>query len=136
MNRHQATPFLQRVLRTDALISGTTGVAMLFGATMLEGLLGLPVALSRGAGLALLPFAVLVFLVSRRDPAPRASVVAVIATNVAWVIASLALVFAGRIGLTALGSAFVVGQAVGVAALAALQYSGLQRPPWRDARAT
>jgi hypothetical protein len=134
MNRHEASPLLRRTLLVDATVSGVTGLAMLLGATALEEVLGLPVALARGAGIALLPFAALVFQLSRRQQVPRASVVTVIAVNVAWVVASLALVVAGGVGLTGLGAGFVLAQALGVAAFAALQYAGLQRSPWRDAR--
>lgn len=45
--------FLQRVLLADALISGATGLVLLLGASFLAGLLELPEALLRSAGLLL-----------------------------------------------------------------------------------
>ena len=47
--------FLRRALVLDALASGATGLLMIAGAGLVEGLLGLPAALLRGAGLVLCP---------------------------------------------------------------------------------
>ena len=46
---------LRRVLLTDALVSGATGLLMLSGATLLTRLLALPEPLLRYAGLVLMP---------------------------------------------------------------------------------
>ena len=48
--------FLRQGLLADAVITGATGLVMLFGADVLASLLALPEALLRSAGLALLPF--------------------------------------------------------------------------------
>jgi hypothetical protein len=133
MTQHHASPLLRRSLLIDSAISGATGLLMLLDAPALQDVLGLPAALARGAGIVLLPFAGFVLALWRRDPPPRAGVLAVIAANAAWVLGSLALLLAGGIGLNALGSALVLAQALAVAAFAALQYAGLQRSAWRHA---
>jgi len=119
--------FLRRALLGDALASAATGLLLVFGADALSGLTGLPVALMRYAGLSLLPFAVLVTLVGMRQRPARAAVLAVIVYNALWAIDSLALIAAGLVTPTLLGSAFVIAQAVTVAAFAGLQWIGLRR---------
>ena len=51
-----------------------------------------------------------------------------IACNAVWTVASVALVIDGFVTPTALGTVFVIGQAVAVAALGVLQYVALRRP--------
>jgi len=120
-----ANLFLRRILTVDAVISGTSGVLMLAAATLLERRLALPAPLLRYAGFSLLPFAALVLYLAKRDVLPRGGVRTVIALNAAWVVASVALLF--TVTPTTLGYAFVIAQAVTVAALAELQYMGLRR---------
>ncbi|HYH44089.1 MAG TPA: hypothetical protein VEG34_00255 [Thermoanaerobaculia bacterium] len=119
--------FLRRALVADAAISGATSLLMILGAEALQGLLGLPAALSRSAGLVLLPFVALLVWLATRERAPRAGVWTVIEINALWVIGSLLLVLSGWVALTGLGSAFVLLQAVAVAGFAAVQYVGLRR---------
>ena len=120
--------FLRRALLVDAAASGLTGALMLAGAGMLTDLLGLPAALLRGAGLVLVPYVAFVAIVAARAHISTAAVWAVIACNALWTVASVALVIDGFVTPTALGSVFVIGQAVAVAALGALQYAALRRP--------
>jgi hypothetical protein len=115
------------VLVADATISGMTGLLMVVDAGALEGMLGVPAALLRYAGLSLLPFAALVFGLSRRDSLPRPCVWAVIALNAAWVAASVWLPLSGWISPNALGYAFILGQAFAVAVFAEMQYVGLRK---------
>ena len=117
--------FLPIVLRVDALLTGATALALLAGAGILQPFLQLPAPFLRGAGLSLVPFVAFVFALSRRSVPPRAAVSAVVAINVAWVLASAGLLLAGPFQPSALGTAFVVFQAVVVAALADLGYFGL-----------
>jgi hypothetical protein len=120
-----ANTFLRRILLADAVISGTTGVLMLAAASLLARVLGLPEPLLRYAGFSLLPFAALVLYLAKRDVLPRGGVWTIIALNAGWVIASVALLF--LVAPNALGYAFVIVQAVAVAALAEMQYMGLRR---------
>jgi hypothetical protein len=120
--------FLRRALLVDAAASGLTGALMLAGAGMLTDLLGLPAALLRGAGLVLVPYVAFVAIVAARARISTAAVWAVIACNAVWTVASVALVIDGFVTPTALGTVFVIGQAVAVGALGVLQYVALRRP--------
>jgi hypothetical protein len=117
---------LRAILVADAVISGSTGVLLLAGAGIVGPLLGIPEPLLRYAGIILIPFAAYVFLLSTR-PLSRGAVLTVVALNGLWVAGSFALLAAGGISPTAIGTTFVVGQAVVVAILAELQYAGLRR---------
>jgi hypothetical protein len=118
---------LRFLLTVDALISGVTGMAMIAAATMLEPFLSVPAAVMRSTGVALLPFAAMVFFFSRPAQLTPARVRVVIALNVAWVAASILVLVAGWLRPTTIGVAFVVFQALVVAALAERQFTGLRR---------
>jgi hypothetical protein len=120
--------FLRRALVVDALASGLTGALMLVGASTLAPMLGLPTALLQGAGLVLLPYVAFVASVAARTHISTPAVWAVIVCNVAWTVASVALLIDGFVTPTALGTVFVIGQALAVAALGGLQYMALRRP--------
>ena len=87
---HQNT-FLRYALLADAVASGATGLLMIAGADLLTGLLGLPVALMREAGLLLVPYVALVAFVGTRETISRPAVQAIIALNVLWVVGSIGL---------------------------------------------
>ena len=123
----QRYSFVRRILVADAAISGATGVLMVAASGWLEGLLGVPSTLLQYAGASLLPFAVVVTWLARREQVSAAGVWAVIAANALWAFDSVALLFTGWIAPTAAGYAFIVFQAIVVAALAELQYVGLRR---------
>jgi hypothetical protein len=117
--------FLRYALLADAVASGATGLMMIAGAGLLEGLLGLPTALMREAGLVLVPYVAFVAWVGTREAISRPAVQAIIAMNVLWVVGSVAL-FA-FVTPSLLGYAFVVAQAVVVGVFAELQFIGLRR---------
>lgn len=119
--------FLSRVLLADAVVSGAVGVLLTAGAGVLDDPFGLPVALMRVSGMILLPYAALVWMLSRRTAPPRAAVWAVIACNVLWAVDSGLLLLVGPIAPTSLGIAFIVVQAAVVALFAELQYFGQRR---------
>lgn len=121
--------FLRRVLLADAAASAATGLLLGLGAEPLEPLLGLPAALMRAAGYALLPFAALVAFLALRDRIPRAGVWTVIAVNALWVIDSVGLLLSGQVAPTGFGQVFVAAQAIVVAAFAELEFSALRRLP-------
>jgi hypothetical protein len=119
--------FLRRVLIFDAAISGGTGLLMMLGAEAAQGALGIPAALLRWAGLALIPFAALLVYLATRERTPRGGVSTVIGLNAAWVAASVLLVVSGWVALTTLGTAFVLAQAAAVAGLSLVEHLGLRR---------
>ena len=127
MSYDQSPTFLRRALILDALASGATSLLMIAGAGLVEGLLGLPAALLRGAGLVLVPYVAFVIYAGTRDAISRSAVWTIIVANVAWAAASALLLVSGWVAPTALGYAFVIAQAVVVALLGELQYMGLRR---------
>ena len=118
---------LRFALLADAVASGATGLMMIVGAELLTGLLGLPVALMRAAGLLLVPYVALVAYVGTRQNIPHGAVKAIIALNVLWVLSSAGLLVGGFVAPTMLGYAFVIAQAVVVGVFAELQFVGLRR---------
>lgn len=127
MSTTQPTPFLRNVLLLDAAASGATGLLLIAGAGLLDGLLGLPVALMREAGLVLVPYVAFVAWVGTRETIARGAVWAIIAANALWTLASAGLLLSGLVARNTLGYAFVIAQAAVVALLGELQYAGLKR---------
>jgi hypothetical protein len=119
--------FLRYAVLADAVASGATGLMMIAGAGLLEGLLGLPTALTREAGLVLVPYVAFVAWVGTRETISRGAVQAIIAMNVLWVAGSIGLLVSGFVAPTVLGYAFVIFQAVVVGGFAELQVMGLRR---------
>ena len=128
MSTIHPSPFLRKALMLDAVATGATAVLLIAGAGLLDGLLGLPVALMREAGLILVPFVAFVAWVGTREEVARGAVWTIIAANAVWVAASIGVLVGGWVAPTALGYAFVIAQAAVVALFAELQYAGLKRP--------
>jgi len=129
------SPFLRNALLIDAAASGATAALLIAGAGLLEGLLGLPVALMRGAGLILIPYVAFVAWTGARAEVARAAVVAIIAANALWAVASICLLIGAWVSPTLLGYAFVIAQAAVVALLGELQLVGLKREAAGEVRA-
>jgi hypothetical protein len=127
MSTIQPSIFLRNALLIDAAASGATAVLLVAGAGALDGLLGLPVALMREAGLILIPYVAFVAWVGTREEIARGAVWAIIGANALWAIASIGLLLSGWVAPTMLGYAFVIAQAAVVALLGELQYAGLKR---------
>lgn len=123
----QMSSYLKKVLIADAAISAAAAIAMMAGSAFLPALLGLPSELLLWAGVALIPFVAGLFLVLRQPQVARGAVVAIIAINIAWVLASLVVAFGPVFAPTLLGKVFVVAQAAAVALFAELQIIGLRR---------
>ena len=121
-----ASPFLRRALLLDAAASGATGALMLLAAGPLAGLTQLPPGLLRGAGALLVPYAAFVLWLGRHAAPARRLVLAVIGINVLWAAESVAILALGWVAPNALGVAFVLAQALVVAAFAGLQGAGLR----------
>jgi len=128
MSTIHPSPFLRKSLLLDAAASGATAALLIAAAGLLDGLLGLPVALMREAGLILVPFVGFVAWVGTREVVARGAVWSIIVANALWVAASIGLLVGGWVAPTVLGYAFVIAQAAVVALFAELQYAGLKRP--------
>lgn len=118
---------LPLALQLDAVVSGANGLAYLAGASVLDGLLGLPAAPMRAVGAFLLVYAAAVGFVGTRRPVPAAGAWAVVAANELWVLASVVAVLAGLGSPTTTGSVWMVLQAVAVGGFAAVQWNALRR---------
>ena len=118
---------LHTALQVDALASGATGALLALAAGALAGPLQLPEPLMRGAGVALVPFAAAVGWAGTCAVVPRGAALAIVAVNLLWVAASVAVVVAASPSPTPLGVAFVLAQALAVLAFAAAQWVGLRR---------
>jgi len=119
--------FLRYALLADAIVSGATGLLLIVGAGVLAGLLNLPVPLLREAGLILVPYVAFVAFVGTRANISRGATAVVIAANVLWTAASILLLLSNYVAPNALGIAFVLMQAVAVAAFGAAQFIGLRQ---------
>lgn len=117
----------------DALTCALTGLALALGAGPMAPILGLPAGLLRYAGVSLVPFAAFVLWVGTREPLSRIAVQLIIGLNAAWVAASAGLLVSGLVAPSAMGYAFVIGQAVVVGILAEMEYAGVRRATWTAA---
>lgn len=122
----EMTPFLKRVLLLDAASCLGMAALLLPGATALAPLLGLDRALLVGAGAALAPLGLLILWIATRRQLYVWLVALVIAGNLLWTVESFLLLTIAA-GVTAIGIAFVSGQAAIVALLAALEFVGVRR---------
>jgi hypothetical protein len=127
MSYAQPNTFLRYALLADAIASGATGMLLITGAGLLEGFLNIPAALSREAGLVLIPYVAFVAYVGTRENIGRGAVWAIIVANAAWALASVTLLVSGWIAPTLLGVVFIAMQAAVVAVFGELQFVGLRR---------
>ena len=121
--RMQMSP--TRWIRLDALMSGSFGLALAVAGPALDGLLGVRPAVLVPLGLALVAYAASLELLARRG-APATGVTLVIIANALWVVASVAVVFADVLTLTATGTVIALLQAGAVAVLVELQLQSLR----------
>lgn len=116
---------LNKILALDALTCALMGIALIFLATALSGLLALPQDLLFHAGWLLLPIALFMALLARQSRPSAAGTWLVILGNLAWVVASLTVLLIAD--PNALGVGFVVIQAIVVAGLAWAEFGALPR---------
>lgn len=121
------TSLLRRALLADVAVTGSAGLLLTVFAAPLGDLLGLPVTLLRTTGIFLLPYTGVVVAIATRTPIPRTGAWAIVALNLLWAAASLALLLTGWVDPSTLGIAFAIAQALAVAAFADVQYLGLRR---------
>jgi hypothetical protein len=121
------TQLLRRTLTVNAVATAASGTALALGAVALAPLFGLPGPWPMAAfGAALVLFAAWVWLV-RREPVDVAQARAVFVMDVAYVIASFALIAGWPQLLSPLGRLGVALMADVVAVFALFEYVGLRR---------
>lgn len=121
------SPFLRCALLLDAVVSGVSALALTFDATALASLFSLPEALLRESGVFLIAYTMFVGWLGSRVVMHRGLVTLVIAGNVAWTIASIALLLSGAVSPNLAGEVVIAAQAIGTGLFAELQYIGLRR---------
>jgi hypothetical protein len=114
------TRTVRKILNLDALTCLMAGAAMGLGAELLAGPTGLHPMLLLVAGCSLFPVALLFSWMARTAMLGRPLVMLAVIGNAGWVAASLAVL--ALTDPTALGIAFVLAQALVVAALAVAEY--------------
>lgn len=119
--------FLSRVMWADAASCAATGAVQVAATDTLARSSGLPAALLMGTGVFMLVYAAVAALMARRPTPPRTLIGVIVAGNLAWAAGCVALLASGILPLTALGTAWVLAQALCVAVLAELQWTGLRR---------
>jgi hypothetical protein len=117
---------LRLALNLDAAVSGAFGLLLLAAAPLLQDMLGAPLALVWPIGLVAVAYAAYVWFAASADDISRRDAWSVVVANLLWVAASVVVLVAGWFPLTALGTTFVIAQALVVALLAALQVFGLR----------
>ena len=118
--------FLRRTILLDAVASGAMGLLLAPGADLLTPLLGLPGILLRESGLFLIVYATAVGFLGTRARMPKLAVWVVIIANAVWAFDSIAFLFTGWVAPNLFGQAFILMQALSVAAISVLQYVGLK----------
>lgn len=128
MSIYSSPRFLRNVLLADAMSCVASGVLQLLFTRSLVPLLGLPAPFLVESGWFLLAYAVAVAVIALRDPVPCSLVWLLVVGNAGWAFGCVGLLVGGVVEPTALGTAWLLAQAVTVAVLAALQWAGLRRP--------
>lgn len=113
------------ILRLDGVVCFAMGSALIGFSSMLAEPTGLSLGFLLVAGLLLLPSGLVILAVSWPLHPPRLGVAVVVLGNLLWVVASFGVLFFGIVQPTPLGVGLIVGQAVAVLAIAALE----ARPP-------
>lgn len=113
-------------IHVDAALSGASGLLLAAAAPWLDSVLGAPVAFLVPVGTFLVVYAGGLLLLARMG-APPPGVLAVIVGNALWVVASVVVVIADWLTLTAAGTTLALIQAGAVALLAELQFLALRR---------
>ncbi len=127
MQTIRISTFLRWVLFADAATCIAMALLLALGSGMLGDFLKIPAQLLFYAGLSLFPFAAYLAYLGKREGVASLLVWTVIALNALWTFDSILILLAGWVEPNTFGYAFVVAQAVCVAVLAELEYSGLRR---------
>ena len=125
--RTAAAPLLRLALKLDGIASGAMGLLLVALGAVLDSVLGLPTSLLLPIGAFLVAYGAAVYYLGTRTVINRAAAWGVVVLNVLWVVDSALLLVGDWYDVTGLGIAFVVAQALAVAAFAELQYLGLRR---------
>ena len=121
------TSFLRNTLLADAAMGAGAAALTILGSGFLASLLSLPQGLIFWAGVALVPIAIFLLVMARKTRIPRWWLREIVLINWAWVAASFAILAFAPIEPNLLGTAFIVAQALAVAAFALLEGLALRQ---------
>lgn len=128
---------LRMSLRANALFSAISGLALATGSYAIGPRIGVePSWIVLAVGLGLLPFALDLFINSRRERIDLGKVKQAIAGDVLWVTGSIVVLTVDPTGLSTAGFVTIAAVAVVVAEFAFLQWVGLRRAEAAYASAT
>jgi hypothetical protein len=113
---------LRTLLWIDAATCAGFGAILALGSREIGALVQISPGFLLYVGLALLPMAAVIAIAAWPRTVDRRAARLVVAGNVLWVAASVVVVIAGWVEPNAVGLAFIAGQAVAVAVLAAFEY--------------
>lgn len=116
------------IYAADTFVSGAMGVVLFLTAAPLTQLVGwtLPESFLSTIGLLLLPWAAFNFYVARVARPTRGVVFGNIGGDITWVLGSIALAVEHAPGLTAIGMALLIGQAIAVAGVVVIKLAGVR----------
>ena len=122
-------PFLslKTILLADAAACLAMGALLIAGASPLAAVTEIPAALSTWAGVLLLPVATFIAAAAFRFSHMTAMAGIIILGNIAWIVASMALLVMDLIAPNAFGTAFIIAQALAVAVLTWLETKAVAR---------
>jgi hypothetical protein len=115
--------FLKRVLLADAAVSGAVALLQLVATDELAALTGLPAGLLLGTGLFLVGYVTLLIVLAKSSRVWSSMIWLVIAGNLAWAVAALAV--AVTVPTALLGELFAAMHALAVTTFVYLEYRGL-----------
>jgi hypothetical protein len=121
------TPFLRNALLLDAIGSAPIGLALAVASGTFASLFALPQPLLVAVAVCIVVWVAMLAMAARRPAIPASLAWTFVLGNAFWVAASFAILFAGLIQPNALGSAFIIAQALAVALFAWLQWIGVRR---------
>jgi len=126
LERRHSLLTLRQALLIDAVISGLVGVSSFAGARWLDSLLDLPSVLLAGSGAIMVVYAAGLVMLANRERISATGARVVVAGNLVWAAACVALLVGGRIEPNAAGIAFVLVQIVVVIIFAEMQAMALR----------
>lgn len=121
--------FLRNLLLADAASCVGCGVLQVAATGPASYAMGLAPSLLTGSGVFLLVYACVVAFIATREPIPRTLLWLLVFGNLGWAVLCVGLLLSGAVQATALGTAYVILQAVTVTVLADLQWFALRRSP-------
>jgi hypothetical protein len=127
MNCVTPSGLLRAALAIDAAASGTLALIQILAPHAGARGFGLPIELLVGTGAFLAAYAALLISIAYSSAVSRALVRLVIAGNLGWAFACIALAAVAPTGITAPGVGYLLSQAVAVVAFAFAQALGLRR---------